>query len=178
MTTIIAVHDEKGTKFAWDSQTTWQGRGMTGADKVFRNGPVVFGAAGSARTLDVLKYMDIPSRDEHNPAYDTERWVIRKLVPAIVKELKDVGAAYISDSQVDTEGSLIIAVDDVVGYLSSNLAFVQEGHGLYGVGSGSAYALGALAAGLSPKKAVQVAAAFDLYTGGDVRSKTVKEFMK
>jgi len=171
MTTIVAVTTAKGVKFAWDSQTTWQYRAMLGAVKVFQNGPVTFGVAGLGRALDVLKYMGVPDRKEYEPDFDNEAWIVRSLVPAIIKEFKGVDVGE-SDS-FSTEAHAIISVGGDTGYLSGNLSFVRDESGTYAVGSGSQYALGALSAGASPKKAVEIARDWDLYTGGDIKEMTV-----
>lgn len=166
MTTII-YHD--GT-FAWDSQTTWQGRAMNGADKVFVNGAVTFGVAGASRTSGILQYMTVPSIRSYEPNFDIRRWIVRELVPAILTATKEVDAAEVKDYQANVESNIIIHVDGVVGYLSGNLSFVEDVTGYYGVGSGSPYALGALHAGATPKAAVETAIQFDLYSGGEVRT--------
>lgn len=171
MTTIIAVKTPKGVKFAWDSQTTWQGRAMLGSEKVFHNGPVVFGVGGSARASDILKHMSIPDRKDYEPGFSNESWIVTSLVPAIIKEFKDLGAT--DAGSFDSEAHCIIAVGGEVGYLSSDLCFVEDETGTYAIGSGSAYALGALTAGASPKKSVEIARQWDLYTGGTIKEMTV-----
>lgn len=173
MTTIIAVDGQNDIKFAWDSQTTWMGRAMTGVVKVFENGPVIFGVAGSARGADVLRHMSVPDRREYEPDFDNERWIVTKLVPAIIEEFRDVSAA--DPGQFDAETSVILSVGGEVGYLASNMSFVKDATGTYAVGSGSPYALGALSAGANPKKAVEIARDWDLYTGGEVETKTVRK---
>lgn len=176
MTTIIAVENDKGVTFAWDTQTTWMGRSMTGAAKVFANGPVTFGAAGSARSGDILKHMSIPDRKEYEPGFDNKHWVIRTLIPAIIREFKDVDAG--DTGPFDSDGHVIISVGGLTGYLSANMAFVTDEKGLYAVGSGSPYALGALSAGANPKKAVEIAKEWDLYTGGEIQTLTIKKETK
>lgn len=48
-----------------------------------------------------------------------------------------------------------------------------ENQPIVAIGSGAGIALGAMAMGASPKKAVEVAAKFDLFTGGEVRSLSI-----
>lgn len=165
MTTIVFHANE----FGWDTQTTWQGRGMTGKDKVFTNGPVTFGVAGAARMGDILRHMDIPALRDYEPDFDLRKWIVRDLVPAILEEAKKVNAAEVLNSQADIESSVIFHAKGVVGYLSGNLSFVEDESGYYGVGSGADYALGALRSGASVKEAVETAIFFDLYSGGEAR---------
>ena len=178
MTTIVAVKTDDKVTFAWDSQITWRGRAMNSADsagKVFRNGPVVFGVSGRSRTSDILKHMSIPDRKEYAPDYDTETWIVTELVPHIIKELDKV--KFFENSTADSESHVILAVDNLVGYLSTDLAWVTDETGIYAVGSGSAYAIGALSTGSAPEQAVRIAKTWDLYTGGQVRTATVEELL-
>ncbi len=177
MTTIIAVKDKKTVTFGWDSQTTWLGRGMNGGQKVFRNGAVVFGVSGLGRMSDILRFLDVPAIRTYEPDFDTEHWIVTSLVPAILKAASDAQVAEVINAQANTESSVIISVNGVVGYLSGNLSFVTDETGVYGVGSGSDYAIGALRAGASVQKAVEIARELDLYTGGGIAVKTVEELM-
>lgn len=177
MTTIVAVKTETDIKFAWDSQVTWQGRAMLGCEKVFDNGPVTFGVAGSGRAGDILKHMDIPGRREYEPDFDNEHWIVTELVPAIVTAFQDVSAGG-EGQPFDVDGHIILAVDGVIGYLASDLCWAEDASGIYAVGSGSDYAIGALEAGASVKKAVEVAVKWDLYSGGEVATKTIKAVKK
>lgn len=179
MTTILATVDDKNKiTFAWDSQVTSGVRAKNGIDKVFANGPIVFGVAGTVRTLNILRYMHVPDQEKYRDNYDTRRYIVTKLIPAIIKSLKEVDAAYMADSQVDTESHILVAVDDVVGYIGGDLSFVEDELGVYGVGSGSSFALGAIAVGADEKTALQVAATFDLYTNDDIEVKSVKKILK
>ena len=166
MTTVVY----RDGVFAWDSQATYQNRGVNGITKVIQNGPVVFGACGTARSLNIIKHMPIPAMREYEPDFDTERWIINTLVPAIRVALVEVNAAEIQHHIVHTGGSFIVSVNGVVGYIDSSLAFFQDDTGLYGIGSGAAYALGAMKAGATPKEAVETAKYFDLYTGGEINT--------
>lgn len=175
MTTVIAAKDMKGrVVFAWDTQVTSGVRPKNGVEKVFANGPVIFGVSGTVRTLNVLRYMDVPPRGKG----DTRKWIVRALIPAIIKSLKDVDAVLMEDSQANTESHVIIAVDGVVGYLGSDLSFVEDEMGIYAVGSGSQFALGALAADASLGTAMDVAGALDIYTGTDHHVRTAKKIRK
>jgi len=177
MTTILAAKTDKGKiHFAWDTQTTAGHKAINGGDKVFVNGGVVFGVSGTVRTADVLQYMKVPKRTKADG--DTRKWIITKLVPAIISEMKRVDAAYMENGQANTESSTIIAVDDVIGYLGSDLSFVEDALGLYGVGSGSSFAMGAFLGGASLTEAVQVAGILDVYTNMDVRTAKASKLVK
>lgn len=172
MTTIIAQQTEDGTiRFAWDSQTTYGQRHLVGAEKVFKNGPVTFGVSGTVRTSDILKHMTVPARGKTK---DTRQWIVKTLVPAIIKEMKAVDAGLMEDGQINSESSVILSVDDQVGVLGSDFSFVQDATGVYGVGSGASFALGAMGVGASPKQAVAMAGFFDIYTNQNMKTLKIK----
>lgn len=179
MTTVIATRDDKNKiTFAWDSQVTYGNRAESGIDKVFANGPVVFGVAGTVRTLNILRYMHVPDQEKYRDNYDTRRYIVTKLIPAMIKALKEVDAAYVEDSQVNNLSSIILSVDDVIGYIGGDFSFTEDDLGAYAVGSGSSFALGALAVGANERTALQVAATFDLYTNDDIEVRSVKKILK
>lgn len=72
---------------------------------------------------------------------------------------------------------LVISQDGTrVWHVDSAERFPQEVEGeVFAVGSGAAYALGALRAGASPKQAVEIAAEFDPSTSGPIHTYTFGE---
>lgn len=166
MTTIIY----KDGTFAWDTQVTWNGRSHIGDVKVFRNGPVVFGVAGDGRVANVFKCADIPDLNDYEPGFSVERWIIKSLVPSLMGQLQELGAASIENSRINSETHTIIWVRGEVFYLSGDGCVVSDETGVYAVGSGSEFALGAVEAGASPRQAVKIATHLDLYSGGEVQT--------
>lgn len=171
MTTVVAVKTAKGAKFAWDSQSTWQGRAILGKEKVVQNGPVTFGVAGLGRITGILKHMDIPDRNEFHPNFDNERWIITSLVPAIRRAIQNEDVS--EPGSFDSDAHIVLFVGGDLGYLTSNLSYVTDETDTYAIGSGSPYALGALSAGVSAKRAVEIATQWDLYSGGTVKEMNV-----
>ena len=165
MTTIIY----KDNEFAWDSQTTWL-RAHNGASKVFENGGVTFGVAGSSRTSDVLEFMSVPALEDYKPGFNTREWIVTQLVPAIQDSLHEVRALEDDKGLADSGGHMILYVNGLAGYLSGNGAFVSDESGLLGVGSGSDYALGAVKAGATLEEAVKIATELDMHSGGEVKT--------
>lgn len=171
MTTIVARKGVSSVEFGWESQTTWGGRAFLDSGKVFQRGDVTFGVAGLGRVSDVLRFMDLPDRD---PRVDVEHWISAVFVPKFNDELKRLNVSYLSDGQTDSESNVLVLVGNTLGYLSGNLSFVKDETDVFAVGSGSPYALGALAAGASVKRSVEVAVGLDLFSGGSVNSLVVK----
>ena len=50
--------------------------------------------------------------------------------------------------------------------IDQDLAVMRSSDGIYGIGSGAAYALGALHAGAKPMKALEIAAKITAFTSG------------
>lgn len=69
-------------------------------------------------------------------------------------------------------GGQILAVskEGRVFYLSNGMGFVGPLRAdFFAIGTGAAYAYGALAAGASPEEAVEIAISADVYSGGEIR---------
>lgn len=176
MTTIVAAEIKHKKKrrviFACDSQvsTGYRKESMPrGSGKIVTNGDVTFGFAGSVRVLNILKHASLPKAPKSYRRRDIEKWAITKLIPAMRKALRNEEAADFSDGQAYSNSMLIVSVNNRLFEVSSNFAYTTNDSKVYSVGSGSSYALGALGAGASPHQAVQVAAYFDMATGGDIQ---------
>jgi 20S proteasome alpha/beta subunit len=129
---------------AYDSLVTVGRRKHTEAAKVFRWNHALVGMCGSdCPTNDVVKH-----------------WLKSLLAEPKVKGLKN------SDFElliIPADGSLRLLYSDGRGLFLNRL--------FYAIGSGSDYAMGAMAHGASAEEAVRIAAAFDAYTGGKIRTK-------
>lgn len=71
-------------------------------------------------------------------------------------------------SDVGDFSALILDPDRAIFTCDSHCVLVQEPMDFFAIGSGAAFAMSALYLGLSAKEAVQHAARFDLYTGGEI----------
>lgn len=171
MTTIVAAETKKGVIFACDSQMSSgyrKERMPKKFSKIVTNGDVTFGFAGSVRVLNILKHAHLPKAPVTNKRSVIEKWAITKLIPAMRKALRDEEAAEILDGEVSTHSSLIVSVRGKLFELGSDLSYSTNSARIYSIGSGSSYALGALGCGATPGQAVEVAAYFDSFTGGDI----------
>lgn len=66
----------------------------------------------------------------------------------------------------ETKFNFLIAIGGEIFDISDDFAVCIDIDGIYGIGSGSSIAIGALKAGASIKKALEIAADKDPYTGG------------
>lgn len=175
MTTVVAVERNGDVEFAADSQVSagWR-KSPNSFTKVFSNNGVVFGFAGSVRIANLLKWFDCPEPPKSKKVDDLERWLVRNLVPALSRALDDALALRVDSNEADTSSLILVAVNGRCFELSGDFSVVREGSGRYAIGSGQAYALGALTAGATPIEAVKIAASFDAFTGGKVQSASFK----
>lgn len=169
MTTIVATESNGDVQFASDSQISYGWRkSPDSVSKVFPNGSVVFGVAGAVRVANILRWSLLPEPPKSRAVEDLERWAVMELAPTLSKALNDALAMRVDSNEADTGSTFIMAVNGRAFLMSADFAVTREGDGRYAVGSGSAYARGALAAGATLVDAVKIAARFDVGTGGKV----------
>lgn len=180
MTTIVAKEVEGDVKFAYDSQCT----GPYGIDelefsKVFTNGELILGCSGAVRDANILKFAKLAQPDFNHRAEPNrvDMWVTNQLIPSILQALSDQRASTVENGKVSSDNSTLLVVAGRVYRIGHDGSWVRNTHGYYAVGSGSDFALGALAAGAGLTKAIKAAAAHDLYTGGTLFKTTAKELL-
>lgn len=164
MTTIIGVQHQWGVEMAADSQVTWGDRPYSafGVDKIVNRKGYLLAAAGEGRVADMVCY-------EWNPpkiptAGDLYPFMVAKVVPSLRKMLADAGA--------DLKGidfAALVAVRGQLFGISSDFTVMRDENGLYGIGTGGDYAVGALHAGADVEQAVMIAMKLDVNTGGVVQ---------
>jgi ATP-dependent protease HslVU (ClpYQ) peptidase subunit len=62
-----------------------------------------------------------------------------------------------------------MAVSGEIFDIADDLSVCRSADGIYGVGSGSDYAVGAIYAGAKPEKAIEIAAKLDVNTSGPIQ---------
>jgi 20S proteasome alpha/beta subunit len=163
MTTVVAVETKDGVTFAADSRISWYSQHDGWIDKIVKNGPFTFGAAGALRAIQILEYAKLPEPPKTKDSKILDRFVTKELVGSIKDAFRDV------DSDADGVSDIIGAVRGRLYVFSSDGAWVRNPDGFYAIGSGAPYALGALKAGATPKRAVKIASIYDSGTNDDVR---------
>lgn len=163
MTTIIMVEDVKGITIGYDSQATggdtiWE----LESHKVFSSNGIVYGVSGSALYDAEIQFMELPEYD----GGDARKWIVKKFLPALRELKKEI------DSENESSLSLLMVIDNKVFEIGSDLSITRNKNGVYAVGSGADFALGALVSGASVEKALETAAQLDIYTGGPLHVTT------
>lgn len=164
MTTIIMHETEDSVLIAFDSKVSGSSTQSSTnySQKVFINpaADIILGVAGYLRAAQVLAYADLPAIDEHD--WDVDRYVTMELLPAIHEVVNTYG------DEDDTDYSRFLAVVRGRVYDIAGGSWTRNPSGVYGIGSGSDYAIGAYAAGADLAEAVEIAAEFDAATNDDV----------
>lgn len=173
MTTIIAKRNtEKGTvDLAWDEQTTGA-YVKKSVGKVFQpNGQMYVGIAGRTRYSNVLRYADVPKlhdSDISTGQYDAAGYLITRVVPAWIDELKEQFGKIPDQKEDWPDGVALVVLQGRIFMIDFDFTVSEARDDFFGIGSGSMYAMGAMAAGKSVEKAIEIAAGLDIYTGGDL----------
>lgn len=166
MTTIIGVQHSWGCSVHTDGQTThgdyrrYASRLMS---KAVERGSYLIAASGSGAACDAAMYSwEPPLPPAGVDAAAMYQFMITDVVPSIREALEGIG--YMMDEEEKHTLELLIAVQGELFQVASDGTVMRHHRGTYGIGSGSGYAIGALAAGASPSLAIQIAADNDTYT--------------
>lgn len=190
MTTIIGVQGDGFAVVCVDSRiSSMDSTGLSqigtlreGSSKVAVNGKYLLGAAGDVRAINILHHVFQPPAPLPNvKGKKLDQFFTAKFIPAL-RECFDSQGYSIPDREdkehmAEQGSTLLIAVNGVIYIVDGDYSWASEANGLYSVGSGSAYALGAMQVLTHNKKqtvqqakthaikALTVAARFDPHTG-------------
>lgn len=189
MTTIVGSISPKYAAIISESQLSEDYTYIkmpTTSVKVVTSGSWVISGSGWSRPSDILSYMMkwpvVPPKLVKADAYELSTWIIRRVVPAVIKTLEnnkaidfDKGTALANDAEflIATHGKAFL-IDEGFGVTPIDDYFVS--------GSGGKIALGALHAqkSLMPDswvdnhadmsiEAIKAAIQFDLYSSGSIK---------
>lgn len=178
MTTIVAYRDKanKVIHMAGDKLRNNTYRKYPCVEpKIFGLGDsYLIGVSGCTKVHNVLAYMLNPSNFSHT-IKDPMKHINVEFIPHVMLLLKQNDCLPGRDSQHGHHLSLLVAYSGKIFQVAEDLSVVETKQEYSAVGSGSDYALGALAAlqeydleiKNKLKKSLQAANKFDLYTGAD-----------
>jgi ATP-dependent protease HslVU (ClpYQ) peptidase subunit len=145
MTTIAAYQGSTWAVVAYDSKVTEDSRIFTlpkESGKVFQKGPYILGAAGDMRAVNLLAYTfkpPLPAKNELEPAA-LDRFISTKFIPSLKACFEE--ASYSEKGEQDS--TVLAVINGKVYEIGSNYEWCHDVSGLYALGSGSDYALGAM----------------------------------
>ena len=164
MTTIIGIQADDHCIIAADSRATDDGGrpySHVSMSKITKNGKYLISGAGSTLPCDIIQHIWRPPLLAANKK-DLYHFMITEVAPSVRACLKENG--YTPKESDESDFQFLIALNGNLFEFDDSLSVLLRDDGLYGIGSGSPYALGALDLGAVWKKALQVAAKNDVYT--------------
>jgi ATP-dependent protease HslVU (ClpYQ) peptidase subunit len=174
MTTIVGIQHENKCVIFSDNQTTGgDGRKFNHAKmvKISKRGDFLIGGSGEAMPCDVAQHIWEPPTPTTKDLRDPYHFMISKVVPSLRKCLVDNGFNFDEDADGETRFDFLIAVAGHLFSVADDLSVGMRDDGIYGVGSGSKYAIGAIMAGATPLEAMRIAASQDAWTSGPFMKK-------
>lgn len=166
MTTVIGVQRDDGCLLVADSRTTGEtGRPYSHAaiQKITSRGEFLIGGAGDPQACDIIQHSwQMPEYVEDEDVYG---FMVQEVAKSIRTCLKD--NEYSKDKD-DKDGGFIflLAFRGTIYELDETFTISMTDTGIYGIGSGSKYAIGALQAGSDWSEAMKIAEKNDIYTAG------------
>jgi ATP-dependent protease HslVU (ClpYQ) peptidase subunit len=174
MTTLVSIELDDLSVIAADSQITEDNMRTvsTATPKIISIGKYLLGIVGDARPGDILAYNWNP------PAYkgaDPIQWMGKKVMPSILAAFKENGyEPFEASKDKDSGFDYLVSFNGNVFHIATDLSFIKSDEGIYGLGSGGAFALGYLydrVGTFKPsnverhaRRAVQVASMLDINT--------------
>ena len=167
MTTIVGVCKNGNVTMGADSQVTVDSTRVNSLimEKITKNNGYLIAGSGDAGPCDILQHIFIPPIPTANERKNLYKFMITKFVPAM-RECLEENDYKTDPSDKDSGFSMLIAFDGEIFDISDDYSVLVSEDGIYGVGNGAKWAMGALHAGASVQEALEVAAKKDIYTSG------------
>lgn len=167
MTTILARQFPDRVEIWADSQIT-EGDGRRYVHpkmfKISKKKGYLIAGAGEAFPCDIAQHIWKPPLPDDDDIKDIYHFMISTVVPSLRKCLTENGFSWDNEDAEDYRFNFLIALGGQIFSIADDLSVTMTTDGIYGVGSGSKYAMGALAAGASMRDSMKISAKFDAYT--------------
>jgi len=166
MTTIVGLCKNGQVILGADSQVTDGDRRNNSLimEKITKNNGYLIAGSGDSTPCDILQHIFVPPVPTVTERKNLYKFMITKFVPAMRECLEDNG--YKPDPKEDSGFSMLIAYDGELFDIGDDFSVLLNNTGIYGVGNGSKYAIGALSVGATVEEALKVASDNDIYTSG------------
>ena len=167
MTTIVAVCKNGNVTMGADAQVTDGSRpnNHSKMEKISKINGWLIAGSGDSQPCDILQNIFVPPVPSIKEKENLYKFMIIKFVPAM-RECLDENGYKPDPNDKDSSFSMLFAFDGEVFDIGDDFSVLMNSDGIYGVGNGSQFAIGALYAGASVEKALEIAAANDIYTSG------------
>lgn len=170
MTTIVAVCKNGNVTMGADSQVTDGSRPNRHSkmEKITKNNGWLIAGSGDSTPCDILQHIFIPPVPTVKERDNLYRFMITKFVPAMQECLEENNWKP-DQNDKDSGFSMLFAFDGEVFDIGNDFSVLLNSDGIYGVGNGAHFAIGALYAGASVEDALRIAANNDIYTSGPMQ---------
>jgi ATP-dependent protease HslVU (ClpYQ) peptidase subunit len=175
MTTIVAIQQKDKVIFGADSQTTSSDGRKSNHPKMVKiteRGDFLIAGSGECAPCDIAQHIWIPPKPTATDLKDVYHFMISKVVPSLKACFKDNEYKWNESDDGETKFAFLLAIGGEVFELAEDMSISLDSKGFYGIGSGSNYAIGALAAGAGIEIALAIAAENDAYTSAPFIYKT------
>ena len=166
MTTVIAIQTDYGVDMIADSQINSNGKPYFHSDmvKIVERNKYLIGVAGLVIALQAIQNSWNPPALSAAYKGTLYNFVITKIVPSLKMFIDE--SKIFTDKEKD-EGelfSILLAIKGEVFEIDEDYSVARRADGIYAIGSGADFALGAMMAGADPYQAMNIAALFDVNT--------------
>ena len=168
MTTIVAVVKNGNVTIGSDAQVTDGSRPHKHIqmEKITKNNGWLVAGSGDSQPCDILQHIFIPPVPNAKEREDLYKFMITKFVPAMKEVLEENNWKEDPTDKENSGFNMLFAYNGEVFDIGNDFSVLLNSDGIYGVGSGSPFAIGALYAGANVEKALEIAASNDIYTSG------------
>jgi ATP-dependent protease HslVU (ClpYQ) peptidase subunit len=185
MTAIVGIQGKGWAVLGADTMTTYTDRPYVakGCDKIVKIGEYLVAVAGDAIAGDILNNLWQPPKVIKTQ--DPDRFMMIRVLPSIKQTLTEAGydSAPKNNKDDDAGWDALVCFNGKIYQVSDDYGYMRDDKGLYGIGSGGAIALGALAAmdmerrthakaASAAKKAINISIQYNIWCGGTANIKT------
>ena len=179
MTTIIAAKTSDGIVFGFDSRISigYEIQEELSQTKVVVNSGLIMGFSGESRAAQLMGCVSLPNYYEYEGTDTEHSYLVTVVIPKFRELLKQEQAVTYENGRLNTNILAIICLNNKLFMVDGSLGVLEPSRKFVSIGSGSDYALGALTAGASVLEALEIAADFDMKTGGKLIVKSAEELL-
>lgn len=201
MTTIVAIQGADYSVICTDSRvSSFDESGMayqittlgTGTSKVAQNGKYLLGAAGDVRAINILHHaFSPPVPNFTGSGQKLDHFITQRFIPSLRECFEEHGYATPDNEQkshiAEHSSQIVVVINGTIYIIDGDYSWTSDKTGIYAIGTGSSYALGALHALTNGKemtitkarsavnKALSIASKFDPYTGAPFQTFTQEQ---
>jgi len=166
MTTVIAIQHNEGVEMIADSQINSAGQPYFHSDmvKIVERGKYLIGVAGRVVALQAIQNSWTPPTLIASHKGTLYNFIITKVIPSLKTFIDDSKLFSDKDKEDGDLFSILLSINGQVFEIDQDYSVARRESGVYAIGSGGDYALGALTVGASGMQAMEVAASLDVNT--------------